>query len=74
MDGLQSALGRADRLNLYAYHTGDPAYVAQDLARYRRLSPDRVAEAARRYLVEAPAATLSVVPRGRRDLAADGGS
>ncbi len=72
VDGLQEMIEKADRLNLYAYYTGDPGYVAEDLARYRRLEPADVMDAVRRYLVEAPAVVLSVVPRGRRDLAAGG--
>ncbi len=70
VDGLQNVLNRADRLNLYAYYTGDPGYVGEDLERYRRLRSADVVDAARRYLLEAPSVVLSVVPKGRRDLAA----
>jgi zinc protease len=61
--------GKADQLNLYYFHTGQPDYADADFARYRRMSTDDVAAAARRWL-RAPAAVLSVVPRGRSDTAA----
>ena len=70
VDGLQNVLNRADRLNLYAYYTGDPGYVGEDLERYRRLRRADVVDAARRYLLQAPSVVLSAVPKGRRDLAA----
>ena len=39
---LQRVSSRANRLNQYNQSTGDPGYLAQDLARYRRISPDDV--------------------------------
>lgn len=63
--------GRADRLNNYWFFTGDTGYAQQDLERYRALTPDGVREAARRVLTK-PCVALSVVPRGRTDLAAGG--
>ncbi len=62
--------GKADRLNEYQVFTGDPDFVRDDLARYERVTPAMIAEAARRRLVDAHAVTLSVVPEGRRDLGA----
>ena len=56
--------GRADRLNHYAFHVGDPGYVERDLQRYQTLTSAGVAGAARRFLQDAPAVILSVVPRG----------
>lgn len=61
--------GKADRLNEYSVFTGDPGYAAADLARFRRATPEAVAALARR-LDRASGVTLSVVPMGRRDLAA----
>jgi len=69
IDELQHVLGRADRLNLYAYYTGAPGYANADLERYLRLDAGDIAGAVRRFLVEAPPVALSVVPRGRLDLA-----
>jgi zinc protease len=56
--------GRADRLNLYAFHTGDPGYLAHDLLRYTRIEPAQVRETARSFLLEA-CVVLDVVPRER---------
>jgi zinc protease len=63
--------GRADQLNLYHFHTGEPDFFGEDLMRYQRLTPDDVGAAVRQYL-QASAAVLSVVPAGRGDLAAGG--
>jgi zinc protease len=65
--------GRADQLNLYHFHTGEPDWFEEDLARYRRVDAGHVADAARHWLQQ-PAAVLSVVPVGRTDLAADAGA
>lgn len=73
VDALQGVEGKADRLNLYAFYTGDPGYATKDIERYRRLTPDGVSAAVRTYLVEAPSVVLSVVPKGRTDLAARAG-
>jgi zinc protease len=66
VDGLQNIGGfggKADQLNLYYFHTGEPDFADADLARFRRLTTSDVGDAARRWLLE-PAAVLSVVPRG----------
>ncbi len=65
--------GRADRLNEYYFLAGNPGYVRQDLARYRSLDAERVRAWAARALGERERYALSVVPRGRRDLAATEG-
>jgi len=62
--------GKADRLNMYEFHVGDPGYAQQDLERYARQTPANVRDAARRWLRDAHAVVLSVVPEGREDLAA----
>ena len=62
--------GKADRLNEYHFSVGTPGWVRQDLARYQRVTPGAVAEAARTWLAGKPAVWLSVVPQGRADLAA----
>jgi zinc protease len=60
--------GKADQLNLYYFRTGNPDYFEEDLARYRALSPSDVQAAASRWL--SPGRVIvSVVPRGRKDLA-----
>jgi zinc protease len=61
--------GKADQLNEYAVFAGGPGYAQEDLERHRRVTPARVAEAARRRLLDAHGVSLSVVPEGRRELA-----
>ena len=48
--GLQSISAKADRLNSYNILTGDPGYIGTDLARYRALTQESVANAATTYL------------------------
>ena len=64
--------GRADRLNMYNFFTGDPDYAARDLERYLSLDADAVRAAVQQWLT-APCVVLSVVPRGRTELAAGAG-
>ena len=61
-------LGKADVLNAYLVATGDPDYVAEDLAAHRAVSPSDVRIAAWTWLGRGRVA-LSVVPKGKRDLA-----
>jgi zinc protease len=59
--------GRADRLNFYAFHTGDPNGAEADLARYTALSRESVLAAAGLWLGGAPCAVLEVVPHAAGD-------
>jgi len=61
--------GRADRLNHYAFYAGEPDYVAEDLARYTRATPQAVQRAVQMYLLDAPFVALTVVPRGESERA-----
>jgi zinc protease len=65
--------GRADQLNYYNYFVGKPDYMAEDLARYRALTTADVQRAAKTYLADAHRVVLSVVPKGKLELAAGGG-
>jgi zinc protease len=65
--------GKADRLNEYHFLAGSPGWFRKDLDRYRRVTETAVVGAARAWIVGHPAVWLSVVPRGRTDLAAGGG-
>jgi len=65
--------GKADRLNEYHFSVGTPGWVRHDLARYQGLTTTHVAGAAAAWLAAKPAVWLSVVPRGRTDLAAGSG-
>jgi hypothetical protein len=51
---------------------GTPGFFVQDLDRYREATRESVRAAAARHLVGASRVVLSVVPRGRRDLAIAG--
>jgi zinc protease len=62
--------GKADQLNFYNYFVGTPDYFQKDLDRYRKVTPAAVQGAARRYLADVPCVLLSVVPLGKRELAA----
>ena len=64
--------GKGDQLNAYNVYRGDPGYFEADRKRYRDVTAGGVAAAARRYLLEPPLVTLSVVPRGRRELGLPG--
>jgi len=64
--------GKSDQLNAYNVFLGDPDYFDQDLDRYRQASPAGLQAEAARALQPAHRITLSVVPRGRLDLALDG--
>ena len=66
VDGLETVGGfggRADRLNFYAFHTGDPNSAERDVARYTALNLEETVEAFRLWVADAPAAVLRVMPR-----------
>ena len=62
--------GKSDQLNAYNTFLGDPAYFNRDLARYQEATGASVKQAVATYLQPTRRVTLSVVPRGRTDLAA----
>src|SRR6202022_2804485 len=61
--------GKSDQLNAYNTFIGDPAFFDRDLARYRAVTKESLQERVQRYLADALRVSLSVVPRGRVDLA-----
>ena len=61
--------GKADQLNAYNIYTGSPAYFAQDLDRYLRVTTADVRRVAAQYLKAEQAVQLSVVPQGQRQWA-----
>lgn len=69
---LERVDGMADQLNGYLTATGDPDYFNEDLARYRAADPDDVSSFARTILRDDGRVVLSVVPMGKKDLAAPG--
>ena len=61
--------GKADQLNAYNVYTGSPAYFAQDLDRYLKITTADVRRVVGQYLTAAQAVQLSVVPQGQRQWA-----
>jgi zinc protease len=61
--------GKSDQLNAYNVFLGEPSYFERDLARYRRVTAADIRRAAAAWLRPDARVALSVVPRGRRDLA-----
>jgi len=64
--------GKGDQLNAYNVFRRTPGYFADDLRRYTRVTAGDVRRAVGHWLGEWPAVMLSVVPRGRVDLAVAG--
>jgi len=62
--------GRANRLNYYNQYTGDPGYLAKDLERYRRITPNDVRQAVSRYLAKDARVVVYAEP-GEKKLAPD---
>jgi len=54
--------GKADQLNAYLTQTGNPDYFAEDLARYRALSPSDITSAVRAFLPADRRVEVTVVP------------
>ena len=61
--------GKSDQLNAYNVFVDDPGFFDHDLERYRAVTAESLRAAVRRYLEQANRVALSVVPRGRLDLA-----
>jgi zinc protease len=62
--------GKSDQLNAYNVLLRDPAYFDKDLARYYAVTRSSLQQTVRRYFDPARRVTLSIVPRGRTELAA----
>jgi zinc protease len=61
--------GKSDQLNAYNMFIGDPAFFDRDLARYQAVTKESLQQRVQRDLARAGRVSLSVVPRGRLDLA-----
>lgn len=61
--------GKSDQLNAYNVFVGDPGYFNRDLGRYIRATRVSVREAVALHLASARRVALSIVPRGRPELA-----
>jgi zinc protease len=65
--------GKGDQLNAYNTYVDNPGFFDEDRQRYFAVTSKGAAAAVSRWIVNAPSVTLSVVPKGRRDLALPGG-
>src|SRR5262245_56880015 len=63
--------GKSDQLNAYNVFLDDPSFFDRDLERYRHVTAQSMQLAVRRYFDPGARITLSIVPRGRPQLAAD---
>jgi len=64
--------GKSDQLNAYNTFVGDPDFFERDLARYQDVTASSLQQAVRDYLAHDRRVVLSIVPRGRVDLALPG--
>ena len=62
--------GKSDQLNAYNVFLAEPGFFDRDLARYQDATHESLRRAVVRYLSDAHRVTLSIVPRGRTELAA----
>jgi len=69
LSALESTTRKADQLNSYYYFFGNPDGFQADLDRYRAVTAADVQRVVRTYLL-APKVVLSVVPKGKPELAA----
>jgi len=61
--------GKSDQLNAYNTFLGRPDYFAEDLARYEGVTKSSLQQTVARYLHDGRRVMMSIVPRGRLDLA-----
>jgi len=69
---LESITSRAETLQGYLYHTGNPDYLAKDLARYNAVTPDGIVSAVETWLDPEKAAVLIVLPEATEDTPEEG--
>jgi zinc protease len=69
---IQTILRKADQLNAYNTYRNQSNYFEQDLARYRKLTPADVQNAAQKYLID-KRVVLTVMPRSMQNEGVSGG-
>ncbi|MGH7491371.1 MAG: M16 family metallopeptidase [bacterium] len=72
LSSLELVSSKADNLNNYYESTGNPDYFNEDLSRYLALEPEDVRSAALSFLKNDGRVILSIVPKGKLDLAVEG--
>jgi zinc protease len=73
LSGLEDIGRKSDLLNAYFVRTGNPDYFNEDLSRYRALDPEDICAAVTTFLRDDARLVLSVVPKGKMDLASGQG-
>lgn len=72
LNRLEFVNAKAQQLNEYYYYTGTADYFQRDLDRHRAVTADDIRRVVSRYLI-APRVMLSIVPKGKKELAATRG-
>jgi zinc protease len=67
---LESIDAKADQFNNYLLFAGNPDYFNEDLARYKAVDTRDLQTTAQTYLRDDGRVILSIVPQGKKDLAA----
>lgn len=67
---LQSVRGKGAKLAAYQTFEGNPNLIGAELKKYRELTVEKVNAAFKKYILNKPAAIVSVVPKGKPELAA----
>ncbi|MDL1894533.1 insulinase family protein [Sphingobacteriales bacterium CHB3] len=67
---LESVENKADQFNNYFQFTGNPDFFNEDLYRYKAVDADDITAAAKTFLHNDKRVVLSIVPKGKKDLAA----
>lgn len=70
LSSLESPMAKAEMLQSYFRFTGNPDYAQEDMNRYTALEPSDVSASMRTYLPQNKRLVLSVVPKGKTDVAA----
>ncbi|MEP7384549.1 MAG: pitrilysin family protein [Gemmatimonadota bacterium] len=73
LNRLEFVNAKAEQLNEYFYYTGSPDYFQRDLDRHRAVTAEDVKRVVSTYLT-GPRVMLSIVPKGKPDLAASRGA
>jgi len=68
--GLESVRGKVSDLAYFATFAESPNYIAEDIARYERVTADDVMRVYRQYVEDKPAVIVSIVPNGQADAVA----
>ena len=62
LEELGGFAGRADTLNYYNHHTGDPGYIAKDFARYESTTPEMIQAALNTHIRKDNRVVIDVTP------------